>query len=113
MRNGNWVCFDCRLSVRSPGWAGRAPRCPGCARDCVPIGERIPLPSKTDVRGWKALSTRMSNVARRRQEQESKERVRLRHDIEQKIVALRCRPASAGRTKEIISLRKLLAELRT
>jgi hypothetical protein len=113
MRNGNWVCFDCRKAVRHPGWAGPAPRCPGCAQSCFPIGEKVPLPTKTDVRGWKALRAQVSRVVCRRQERDSKERVRRRHAIEQKIVALQARPFSAGRAREIDSLRKLLAELQT
>jgi hypothetical protein len=110
MSNFKWVCFDCRMAVRRHGWA-KDVRCPSCARPCLNLGTKAPLPPKTRVRDWLALRDRHYEFERRRALRQERERVTSRHALERRIRALEARPASRGRTLLIRQLRARLVRM--
>ena len=50
VRNSNWVCFDCRESVRRPAWGEGPVPCPSCGKHCWNLRCRIPIPPKRAVK---------------------------------------------------------------
>jgi hypothetical protein len=123
MCNASWVCFDCRLTKRLPTWknvtsfqpwaiggiADGSVVCPKCHEPCVFLGPTVEVPPKLDVRGWKRLRKRVTELRNEFREMQSEGWVRWRHEIEQKIEALQNRPRNAGRDRLIKALRERLA----
>lgn len=52
--NVNWVCFDCRKSVKALPHGG-GPRCPTAHKVMHEIGMHTPAPKRNDVKGWKKM----------------------------------------------------------
>lgn len=53
----NWVCTDCRRSVRRTPFDERDVLCPECGQLCEDIGSKRPVPRRADADSWKALAT--------------------------------------------------------
>ena len=123
MCNGTWVCFECRTAVRRPTWRlitylrpwligstslGKV-RCPDCREVCHFLGPTIEIPPKRDVTSWKRLHDHVAKVHIAAAEDRFKERVRRRHDLEQRIRELEGRPSNPGRDALVKELRTKLA----
>ncbi len=106
MSNSAWVCFECRLAVRRPSGHEADVVCAGCRAKCVPIGLRIPVPPKRDVRAWKVLQDGLAEQSSAWDKSRQKEVVRRRHALEQEIVRLEAMPSNPGRARAIRDLRK-------
>jgi hypothetical protein len=111
MANGNWVCFDCRESVRRPTrHAGDVP-CPLCGQRCRFLRTKLPIPSKRSVKAWQALRERAAANRVAALERAWVAMVRLRSKLEKELADLEARPADNGRTERIRVIRQRLADL--
>src|SRR5262245_12937837 len=107
--NHNFVCFDCRQSLRRSKLVAEPPRCPKCGNPCLSVGYKIPLPSKSDAKGWKALEGEQQAAAHRRAESKRANLVRLGHELERQIADIEQRPANPERERLLRVLRQRLA----
>jgi len=109
--NTNWVCFECRLTIRRARGEVAAPLCSSCGERCVDLGHKCALPPKDNQIAWRKLRERFNRIAIEQCEQQSKDRVRRWHALEQKILSLESKPATVGRKKAIRLLREELGKL--
>lgn len=109
MSNVNWVCFDCRESVRRPGHQDRPALCPRCAQACRCLGYRIPVPPKQNVRAWQRLRKAFNERAVEAAVSRFEFGVRQRHRAEREIRRLEAGPASPGRAKALKRLKRQMA----
>lgn len=99
----NYVCFDCRVSVRRltdphayldhryqrTGRLAEEVRCPECGGPCRELGVYIPVPPKRDVKAWRELEKKLRE-GRIEEDAEVRRRiVRRRHAIERRIEQIR------------------------
>ena len=124
MTKGTWICFDCRLAQRHRTWKNVAAvrpdligdvgaglvRCVKCRELCVFLGPAIELPSKHDEKAWLRLRTQVSKKRSATQQQEYRQSVSYRHDLEHRIRELEDRPQSVGRERLIRQLKRRLEE---
>jgi hypothetical protein len=123
MCKGTWVCFKCRTAVRRDTWrlvtyirpelmggtgSGRV-RCPHCRSVCQFLGPSIAIPPKRELASWRRLQAeitrlRLDEVARRKESA-----TRKKHDLEHRILDIKSRPASSGRTRLVKKLEKELS----
>jgi hypothetical protein len=123
MCNGTWVCFECRIGIRRRTWrlvtymrpwlvgsrgTGRV-RCPKCREICHFLGPSIEIPPKDDVAAWVVLRDQVAQFHHAAAEERIKERVRRKHDLEQRIRELESRPPNPGRNALVKKLRAQLA----
>jgi hypothetical protein len=109
MGNGNWVCFNCRETVRRPTqYSGQVP-CPGCGRNCTYLGTKIAVPSKRSVKAWKQLRELLIDGSLAAQERAWTAHLRARHKLEKEIANLELQLRKEGRVEVIRLLRKRLA----
>ena len=106
MSNVNWVCFDCRESVRRPGHQDRAALCPRCAQSCRCLGYRTPVPPKQNVRAWQRLRRAFNERAVEAAVSRFEFGVRQRHRAERELRRLEAGPASPGRAKAMKRLKR-------
>ena len=104
--SSTWVCFDCRQAVRGfyPGPA----KCSRCGGELTGIGFKIPVPSKSDVRGWRSLREQLQKAAIDAQVQKYEKRVKRIHAIEQRIKDIEARPKNENRAQLVNFLRQNL-----
>lgn len=101
MSSKNWVCFDCRLTLRR-GWGQKEPLCPTCGKKCYYLGYKVRVPPENKVKEWEQLRHNFLNWMYHYQ--------LLVREIER----LGNLPATAERKKTIASLHsKLIALNRT
>ena len=113
MSKRTWACFDCRQSVRRAARYGDAARnesvvCPECGGECANIGYKIPLPPRRDRRGWDDLRRQLVAEEHARSEEDKREVVVRRHQIEREIVELEARPRNSERARLVRELRRRL-----
>lgn len=109
MGNGNWVCFNCRETVRRPTPSSGQVLCPGCGRKCTYLGTKIAVPSKRSVKAWKQLREWLTVGNLAAQERAWTTRVRLRHKLEKEIAKLELQLREKGQAEAIPLLKKRLA----
>ena len=107
--NHNFVCFECRVSVRRFKLAEFAPLCPHCGLDCTSIGYKIPVPSKDDVAAWKRLYADLQEAKRRDVMTQEENRVALTHVLERQLERLESQSTNPARERAIRDLKKRLA----
>ncbi len=107
MSNYKWVCFDCHVAVRRHGWA-KDVRCPSCARQCLNLGTKAPIPPKARPKDWKTLRDRHFEYQRIHALRLERERVTSRHALERRVRALESQPINRGRKLLIQRLRAQL-----
>lgn len=127
MTNGNWICLDCRTSVRRPTWrmiiyfrpwlfgstgVGNV-KCPNCKRLCRFIGPDTKVPPKRDDSGWAQLRATVRESRMLTSDAQRVTGTRRKHEIEQRIIQLESRPASAERNRLVKQLRDELDDLAT
>lgn len=110
MANASWVCFACRCAVRRPTQHEGDVACPECRAACWPLGYKVPVPQKHDVRAWRELARTQQEERARRRAAAARARVRARHELEREIAWLASLPENAGRTRAIRLLRQQLAD---
>ncbi len=111
MSNANWVCFDCRETMRrSTEYAGPVP-CPDCGAPCRCLGTKFRVPCKGDERAWRELRASIRDARSTVAEAADYWRVRLRHLLERQIADLEAHPANEARTRAIRLARERLAAL--
>jgi hypothetical protein len=91
MSNKNWVCFDCRLTLRR-GWEQKEPRCPKCGKKCYYFGYKYRVPPENKVKEWEQLRHNYLNWIERQ------------HALVKEIDRLRNLPPTKERKKVIASL---------
>ena len=53
--NVNYVCFDCRKSVKAMPHGEPGPHCPMCSGNMLDIGMHIQVPKRGDIKGWEKM----------------------------------------------------------
>ena len=111
MSNYDWVCFDCRQSMRRPGYASDV-RCSSCGEQAVCLGMKVEIPPKSKVAKWKSLQEQYHASRRWWAQYRHKAAVRRTHDLEQKISRLSAMPEDPGRRSLLKRLRSELASIK-
>ncbi|MCA9044706.1 MAG: hypothetical protein KDA69_10330 [Planctomycetaceae bacterium] len=125
MTNGNWACFNCRITVRRPTWRQVAyfrpwvigskgdgqVKCPECKEACNFLGPKIAVPPKRDKAGWEKLRSLVMEAKLYWHDRIRRQKAERKHQIERQIQELIHRPENEGRKRFIESLRKELEEL--
>ncbi len=125
MTNGNWACFDCRLTVRRPtlrmvafwrpwvvGSKGNEHvKCPQCKEACRFLGPKITVPPKRDKAAWEKLRTQIMKSKRYWSDRSREQKTKRKHEIEKRLQELGRKPKSSGRDHLIKILQNELAEL--
>jgi hypothetical protein len=111
MANANWVCFDCRETVRRPWSIADDPKCPACGQVCRYVGTKISIPAKRNAKGWLKLRDCLRERRLAALERSRVARVRQQHRLEREIARHEALPKTGARTQAIRLLRKRLAEL--
>lgn len=109
--NHNFVCFECRVNVRRFGLA-EAPLCPQCGCECTDLGDKLPIPSKSDVVAWQRLYVDFREFKRRIAMTQEEERAAHTHRLERQIEHLESQPANPGREQTLRALRRRLNDLK-
>lgn len=109
MSNVNWVCFDCRESVRRPGHEDRPVLCLRCAHACWCLGSRTPVPPKQNVRAWQRLRKAFNERAVEAAVSRFEFGVQQSHRAERALRRLEAGPASPGRAKVLRGLKRRMA----
>lgn len=86
-------------------------RCASCRERCLCLGTKIRVPRRTNVSAWRKLEEYVRRTRFSAARRASVVRVRRRHELERRIVALESRGPNASRAEQIRFLRKQLAEL--
>ena len=105
-----WACFECRTTVRRQPSA-ESVRCASCGKDCEHLGTKVPIPRKTDKKGWEALLERFLRTKREVAQDIYERRVELTHATEREIARLETLPHNEGRRVAVRELKKRLREL--
>ena len=111
MSNYDWVCFDCRQSMRRPGYDFDV-RCSSCGEQAVCLGTKVEVPPKSKAARWKALHEQYLASGRWWAQYRYKATVRRTHDLEQEIARLSAMPENSGRQSRIKRLRTELASIK-
>lgn len=125
MTNGNWICLDCRTSVRRPTWrmviymrpwilgstGAEKVKCPNCKESCRFIGPDTEVPPKRDDTAWGNLRDRIRESRARHSDSQSMLDTKKKHKIERRIIELESRPENAERSRLIKDLRDELQAL--
>ena len=111
MSSSSWVCFECRLSVRRPTQHEGDVPCAQCGTACWPLGYKIPIPPRRDVRAWRELHVDVMAKRHLRAESDAESRVRQRHDLEQEVRRLEAMDSNPGRATAILQLKKQIEDL--
>lgn len=93
---------------RSPYGMQEHPRCPSCGKDCADVGYKIRLPARRSVKSWDDLRESLAASRLERLDQTQRDRLRTRHELEQKLDKLIQLPENKGRVSLIRTLRKRL-----
>ena len=109
MGTAAWICLNCRTAIRrNTMYTGEVP-CPGCGEQCVYLGYKIPVPSKSKIREWSALREQLAREKNQRELAADAKVVRDRYTLEQEIARLEAMPINDGRTKAIRLLQRRLS----
>lgn len=104
--NANWVCFACRTHHRQPALSKRVPACPGCGADCFDLGDRVAIPRKRDLSGWRDLHRECLRREASAISWNLRKKAREAHATELRLKQLKLRPATPGRQKFILDLQQ-------
>jgi hypothetical protein len=110
--NYNWVCFTCRVVIRRPSGISCVPNCPDCGSECFFLGHKVAVPNQRNKRAWRELHLDCRERELSRREKDSREKVRLTHDIEKEITRMNSLPSNAGRRSYIKGLEAWLDKVR-
>lgn len=127
MNNGNWGCFDCRLTQRrsycrfaihcrhwSVGSIGNGfVLCPGCERPCRFLGHRIAVPPKSDNNGWKQLRQYIDECRDSHRDRKAQLDTQRKHELEKRIAELQRKPENKERDGLINRLRGELESIKS
>ena len=127
MNNANWVCFDCRTSLRRASWRllafykpwligdtwGGAVKCPECRKPCKFLGHKIAIPPKRDDAAWKELYEYVTERYRASRDGDAEASTRRKHEIERRIQELENRTPNKERDRLIKDLREELDAIST
>ncbi len=111
--NINWVCFDCRSSVRYPKFSDRTPACPDCGADCFRLGHKVGVPRRGAVRAWRQLRDECRRRWHMAADCQRLRRVRWQHDLEKEIARMERLGSNKDRARQIKKLKLELARCRS
>ncbi len=111
MSNETWACFECRETVRRPGYARAAVLCPGCGKACKNLGHKLRMPSKRHSKAWQELLSSLQEARITAKEYEQQVRLKTMRELNAEIARLEAKGTNAGREKQIRLLRRQLAKL--
>jgi len=125
MNNANWVCFDCRVSIRKASWRlltfykpwlvgdtwGGAVKCPQCQNPCKFLGHKIAIPPKRDDVAWHELREYVTARYRSHVDGRAEAYTRRKHEIERRIIELQSRAENKERDRLIKDLRDELESI--
>jgi hypothetical protein len=125
MNNANWVCFDCRVSVRRASWRlltfykpwlvgdtwDGAVKCPECQKPCKFLGHKIAIPPKRDDVAWGELRDYVTARYQSHCDGRAEASTRRKHEIERRIIELQSRDESKERDRLINNLREELESI--
>lgn len=103
--NWNWICFDCRITVRRSWTYKNDVPCPRCQKNCVHFGTEIALPPAADLRAWRKIRRTFQESRADSVEHAKWQRVRRQHRLEWELVELEKSPASGKRDRRIAHVR--------
>jgi hypothetical protein len=111
MSNVTWACFECRETVRRPGYTRAAVLCPTCGEPCRYLGHKLRTPPKRQAKAWRELLTEVQQQAVACAEPRQQLRLRQVREIQTEIARLEAKGPNEGRAKQVRSLRRQLAKL--
>jgi hypothetical protein len=111
MSKRNWVCFGCRTAVRREEPPSRPVMCANCGEPRVNLGYKIPIPEKSNVKGWQALREQYFGGERAAEQQQREAQQRQRHTLEREIARLESGPPNESRATAVKLLKKQLERL--
>ena len=109
MSNATWACFDCRETVRRPGYAERRVLCPNCGEPCRYLGTKWRLPPKSRAKQWQELLETIQQQAIECVQTEAQLRRQRVREIKAEIKRLEAKGATEGRAKQVRFLRRQVA----
>ena len=109
MANLNWVCFDCRETVRRPAYTPGPVLCPSCGEQCRCLFHRLRVPPKNQVKAWREL--RLSLQQQRAEIAEHKRELRMQRARELRAEIARLEAKGPNNGKQVRLLRRQLDKL--
>ena len=109
MSNATWACFECRETVRRPGYTRAAVLCPNCAQPCRYLGHKLRMPPKRQAKAWRDLLADLRQKSLARADAQQRARLQRMREIRGEIDRLKARGPNAGRAKQVGLLRRRLA----
>jgi len=110
--NHNYVCFECRVAVRTEKAVSTLPRCPHCGWECRDIGHDIALPPTEDVDAWERLYVGLRETERRSVQVGEEARVARIYELGRQIEYLEHLPENPRSARTLRELRQQLAHAR-
>lgn len=111
MRNATWACFECRETVRRPGYSRATVLCPICGQPCRYIGHKLRMPPKRQARAWHELRASIQQEVIARAECQQQLRLQKMRELRAEITRLEAKGPNEGRAKQVRQLRQELAKL--
>lgn len=109
--NYNWVCFDCRISLRQPKTSEKVPNCPECGEPCYCLGYKVNIPRRSAVKAWHEIREESRKLLYDSQKSQQIGKVRRKHFLEKKIAEMEQLELNKDRSREIRELKEELKQL--
>ncbi len=84
----NWVCFECRYATRKLKINKTISKCPDCGNDLYCLGYKVAIPKKANSKAWKSMKNCSFCLDITYLEQEAKNKVKEKHQLEKEIIRL-------------------------
>jgi hypothetical protein len=104
MSKATWACFDCRKTVRLAYGDPAKVRCAFCHKPMTNIGYKIPVPKRRNIKRWKQLHARLNARSADYEtylHEYASAHARRKSVIARRILAMKARPRTPGRTREL------------
>lgn len=108
--NHNWVCFECRFSIRQKKYTDHIPKCLECGRDCYCLGYKVEIPKRGERKRWNEIKEESDRRDLEMSALDDRQKVRRRHALEKEIVKLEAMEPNEGRKSHIKKLKRDLAK---
>jgi len=109
--NHNYVCFECRTTIRHAKTAKKKPHCLSCGAECFNLGYKVEVPKHDDLRAWRELRAECERRAEVARQERAVRSVRKQHFLEQEINRMRQMPENRDRSRQIKQLEEELSTL--
>ena len=97
MSKRNFICFNCRIAVRTDPHLNNQVTCSQCGESCINLGYKIPVPPKNKPKEWDAIKKQLADEEIDFLEKRNKQRIQRKHEVEKEIKKLESKPENPGR----------------